>query len=81
MNSSIFSEEVKALLANWTEIKINYDELMGNSLDNLTVFEDMCHVSYQAGKLVEELENFTIKLEEDSNRSMYQLAKVRKDEI
>lgn len=53
MNSSIFSEEVKALLSNWTEIKTNYDELMGISMDNLTAFEDMCQVSYKAGKVVE----------------------------
>ncbi len=53
VNSSIFSEEVKALLSNWTEIKTNYDELMGISMDNLTAFEDMCQVSYKAGKVVE----------------------------
>jgi hypothetical protein len=38
VNSSIFSEEVKGLLGNWGEIKRNYDELMAQSLDNLTVF-------------------------------------------
>lgn len=34
-------------------LKLNYDELMGISMDNLTAFEDMCQVSYKAGKVVE----------------------------
>ena len=82
INSGI-SEDIQNLIRSWGCIRSKYEEITGKSLEEVYEWEDLSDLLQMVVEVLNLLENYPIKIEEDSKQTplMLQQLRLRKEEL
>lgn len=81
VDPAVLSEESRGILNAWHKIKAAFDQLMALSLEDTADYEPLAEGVRLATTVMESIENFAIRLEEEGGKALMQQAKIRREEL